>query len=183
MYKSVFPPEKYTWFSKHALNFDRLLNIATRDKAYPVFGNETLAEEFVLLEDHFVGAALCYDQLRNRKENYDIAFRDPVSVMGNIHLKANHAYEHYFISTCGYIDKSLTLIQRYGTLKFPKSMLHQLKQLRLERVAKEHGQEWSFGELKENVKGIPIKGDNYNFEKNMKLLDSIYDYIIDKIKV
>jgi len=95
-------------------------------------------------------------------------------------LKQLHAYEYFFFCCCGYIFKELQHEIDKCNLSISKNLLHKLSVLNEERRVREHGKEWFWGESGNRV---PRRGDNYDFESNMKLLDQIYSEILVQLGI
>jgi hypothetical protein len=108
VYKRNFDPKFYTKICKAALSDDPQQNTKIREKVKIKF-KEDIIFPLTILEDHFVGACLCYTRLRNRSEDYRLVIDNssPGEIMSNVTIKELHAYEYFFFSCCGYIYKEL----------------------------------------------------------------------------
>jgi hypothetical protein len=135
-----------------------------------------------ILEDHFVGACTCYVWLRDRDEKYHSIFdsASPGEIMSDVLLKQLHIYEYFFFCCCGYIYKELLHEIKMCGLIIPKDLLDKLSILNQERRVREHGKDWYWGD---GGQIVPTRGDNYNFENNMKLLDQIYNEILMQLGI
>lgn len=181
MYKSTFEPNTYTQICKAALSDNPKQNINFRHNVKELLNSKSdIIFPLTILEDHFVGACICYTRLRNRGEEYQSIFENysPGLIMSNSLLKELHAYEYFFFCCCGYIYKELNHEIKNCNLKIPRVLLDKLSILNQERRVREHAKEWYWGE-KGNI--VPTKGDNYNFESNMQLIDQIYKKILGQL--
>lgn len=180
MYKSIFETKTYTQICQAVLSDNPKQNMDFRDEAKKLNLKKDIVSPLTILEDHFVGASVCYKRLRSRSEEYKLIVdnHSPGFIMRSPLLKELHAYEYFFFCCCGYIYKELNHEIQNSNLKIPQLLLDKLFKLKEERRVREHGKDWFWGE---SGRIIPTKGDNYNFEANMQLLDDIYAKILGQL--
>ncbi len=172
---NVYDRKNFKIFGKGAFNPHGLEKIKT---AF----SENAVPRLALLEEKFFAAKLCLNRLKNRSERYGkLKFNS--EILANQKLRQLHADEYFFFTCCGFIYKEILLLRKRHLLAdLPVNLLEGLKTLNDERRHHEHGKEWYWGEIQKNNPPIPSKGDNFDFDQNLKLLSQIYDCLVSKLE-
>ncbi len=171
--------KRYSYFTNRTWSNKPKRNRYWLHKINKIFGLKGTFS-FVRIEDKMYGAAICYSILKHRSETYDKALKSFNNPIGHTLIKKNHIYEYFFFTCCNYIYQELFNLQKHNKFILPRVLISDLLKLKEERRAHEHGKEWSWGE--KGWKPVPHMGINYDFEKNMELLNNIYECLINKIK-
>ncbi len=184
MYITNFSTKQFTKFSSLISSDKPEDNASFFEKSGKIFGNKEIFFKLILLEEQFIGAVCSFNRLKNRSEEYrSVTDYLPVNrILSSPLIKELHIYEYFFFSCCGYIYKELKNMERVGDFEFDltENNWSELKKLKEERRVQEHGKEWFWGEISRSNPPVPTRGDNHNFERNMILLDSIYNKIYEQ---
>lgn len=146
-----------------------------------IFGEKAFSR-LVLLEEKFYGAYLCYKRLENRASRYG-KLKYTSKLLANSSLRKLHSDEYYFFTAANFIYKEISLLIKEKVLDLQPKLLLQLEALKEERRYHEHGKEWYWGETKRRRPPVSSKGDNFDFDKNMRVLYEVYKAITDKITI
>lgn len=172
--------KRYNFFSNRIYTSNPKRNLTWIKKVEAKLGNNGL---FTLyrLEEKIYATALCNSQLKYRSKRFSSIVKIEDYFGGPI-IKKNHAYEYFFFTCCGYVYKEIKNASLNTLSSKLNNLYQQLKTLNDERRVQEHGKEWSWGEARKNNPPVSSKGDNYDFNKNMTLLDDIYSELKQIIK-
>lgn len=145
---------------------------------------EKLNGRLILMEEKFFFAHLCWKRLENRSVGYGKVLDSvPVDeIFSNKDLRELHADEHFFFQCCGDIHKELKYQIENKVFSVPTKLMEKLKVLNMERHVHTHGVDRYWNPTNKRNPPIPTKGDNYDFDQNMELLNKIYGSIVKSLK-
>lgn len=150
------------------------------DRVVKVFGKEAFPR-LILLEEKFYAALLCYKRLKNRSTRYGNLVLSQNLIISTA-LRKLHSDEYFFFTCCGFIYHEILLLREQGLfLDFPSILFDGLKELNDERRHHEHGKDWYWGKVMKNNPPVSSKGIHFDFDRNMKLLTEVYNFITSKI--
>lgn len=146
--------------------------------------SKVLNGRLIVLEERFLFAHLCWRRLHNRSNRYNEVLNlcEPKEILVNPKLRELHADEHFFFLTCGDIYKDIQHQIRNSVFTISTELMEKLKALKEERRVHTHGADWYWGKVDQRNPPVPTKGDNYDFDRNMLLLNNIYSEIVNSLK-